>query len=280
MSVRPIILAEDNDKLRRMYSDILESAGFSVMRAGDGDKAISLLHKIVSPQLIILDVMMPRTNGIETCIRMRRMQGLRTCPIVFLTALDRPENIIECLRAGGDDYLMKSASLADMLKRVQYWSRRGSSEEDPERRNKAIRELEAITTESSRVGISNASVEASSEQAAIHQLATFIRSGNRGFAEDDDVLCRFGYLVGLVEASMPNLGKTRDGFNRVLRNLVLRTNIVDHREIGALLENYERIINQSQFQEGWICGRDDAPNVGMAAHAEMNALFRDEHITE
>jgi DNA-binding response OmpR family regulator len=235
VSIRPIILAEDNDKLRRMYSDMLESAGFSVMRASDGEKAISLLHKIVNPQLIILDVMMPRMNGVETCIRMRKMQGLRTCPIVFLTALDRPENIIECLRAGGDDYLTKSAPLAEMLERVQYWSRRGSSEEDPERRNKAIKELEAIAAERSLTGLSNAPAEVAGEQAAVHQLAAFICSGNGVFAEDDDILCRFGYLVGLVEACAPTVGKTKDGFNRFLRNLVFRTNLVDRKEIGACL---------------------------------------------
>src|SRR3546814_600944 len=147
MSVRPIILAEDNDKLRRMYSDMLEAAGFAVMGASDGEKAIGLLHKIVNPQLIILDVMMPRLNGIETCARVRKMQGLRPCPILFLSALDNPETLLECLRAGGDDYLVKSAPLSEVVERVQFWARKGSSEDSAERRAKAIRELEAIRSE-------------------------------------------------------------------------------------------------------------------------------------
>src|SRR3546814_5044747 len=129
MAVRPIILAEDNDKLRRMYSDMLEAAGFTVMGASDGEKAIGLLHKIVNPQLIILDVMMPRMDGIETCTRVRKMQGLRPCPILFLTALDNPDTLLECLRAGGDDYLVKSAPLSEVVERVQFWSRKGRSEE-------------------------------------------------------------------------------------------------------------------------------------------------------
>jgi DNA-binding response OmpR family regulator len=280
VSIRPIIIAEDNDKLRRMYSDMLESAGFSVMRASDGEKAINLLHKIVNPQLIILDVMMPRMNGVETCIRMRKMQGLRPCPIVFLTALDQPENVIECLRAGGDDYLTKSASLAELLERVQYWSRRGSSEKDPERRNKTIKKLEEIAAEYSLAGTSDASAELSGEQAAVHQLASFICSGNGVFTEVDNNLFRFGYLVGLVEACAPTVGKTKEGFNRFLRNLVFRTNLVDREEIDALLENYERISKQSQFEEGWVRGRDDGPKVGMPARAKMNALFEEEHVTE
>src|SRR3546814_11624481 len=76
-------------------------------------------HKVNNPQLIVLDIMMPRMNGIETCSRIRKLQGLSRCPILFLTALDRPETLLECLLAGGDDYLMKTSPLAEILERVQ-----------------------------------------------------------------------------------------------------------------------------------------------------------------
>ncbi len=144
MSFRPIILAEDHDKLRRVYADMLEGAGFKVMRAADGEKAIALLHKIENPQLIILDVMMPNMSGIEACIRMRKMQGPKPCPILFLTALDDPGDVLKCLRAGGDDFLMKSAPLAEILARVLHWARRGVSDEGSERHGKAIKALEQI----------------------------------------------------------------------------------------------------------------------------------------
>jgi len=225
------------------------------------------LHKIVNPQLIILDVMMPHMDGVETCVRMRKMQGLRTCPIIFLTVLDRPENIIECLRAGGDDYLMKSAPLAEILERVQYWSRRGSSEDDADRRNKAIRELEAIAAEYSGADMMAAPPEASNEQAAVHQIAGFIGSGQGAFTEDDDILCRFGYLVGLLEVCVPTASKSKGGFSRAMRNLVFRTDLVDRKEVDALLKNYERIVKQSQFEEGWMQGHIDGHNVKVPAQA-------------
>src|SRR3546814_14857444 len=79
--------------------------------------------------------MMPRLNGIETCARVRKMQGLRPCPILFLSALDNPETLLECLRAGGDDYLVKSAPLSEVVERVQLWARKGSSEDSAERRS-------------------------------------------------------------------------------------------------------------------------------------------------
>ena len=147
MSVRPIILAEDNDQLRRMYSDMLEAAGFSVMRVADGEKAIGMLHKVSNPQLIILDVMMPRMDGIETCTRIRKMQGLHPSPILFLSALDNPDTVLECLQAGGDDYLVKSAPMTEVLDRVQFWSRKGYTDAAAERRKRAIKELETLAEE-------------------------------------------------------------------------------------------------------------------------------------
>lgn len=274
MSVRPIILAEDNDKLRRMYSDMLEAAGFKVMGASDGEKAIGLLHKIVNPQLIILDVMMPRMDGIETCIRVRKMQGLRPCPILFLTALDNPDTILECLRAGGDDYLVKSAPLTEVVERVQFWSRKGSSEESSERRSKAIKELESLAAKDSSSGGTSALDDACGDQAAVNQLADFINANMSQFGDDDSLLMRFGYVVGLVTSCVEPDGEGR--FNRFLRNLIYKTGFVDRKEVDAMLDNYERIVTQSQFQQGWVRGRGDAPKVGLPELSRMTARFEEE----
>lgn len=274
MSVRPIILAEDNDKLRRMYSDMLESAGFTVMSASDGEKAIGLLHKIVNPQLIILDVMMPRMDGIETCTRVRKMQGLRPCPILFLTALDNPDTILECLRAGGDDYLVKSAPLTEVIERVQFWSRKGSSEESSERRIKAIKELESLATDDMTGSRAAATEEISGDQAAVNQLAEFITGNMSKFGDDDSLLMRFGYVVGLVTTCVEPDGAGR--FNRFLRNLIYKTGFVDRKEVDAMLDNYERIVTQSQFQQGWVRGRGDAPKVGLPELSRLNARFEEE----
>lgn len=276
MALRPIILAEDNDKLRRMYSDMLESAGFTVMGACDGEKAIGLLHKVVNPQLIILDVMMPKLDGIETCARVRRMQGLRPCPILFLTALDNPETILECLRAGGDDYLVKSAPLNEVVERVQFWARKGSSEETSERRAKAIRELESLTGQNGALDSAAIVDEVNSDQATVNQLADFINDNPAGFSDKDSLLYRFGYVVGLVTTCVEADSGSEGRFSRFLRNLVYKTRVVDRKEVDALLDNYERIVTQSQFQQGWMRGRGDAPKVGLPQLSPLNARFAEE----
>jgi len=144
MPVRPILLAEDDEKLLRLYSDLLESDGFTVMQATDGAKAVALLQKQPHPLLIILDVAMPQMDGIEACRRIREIQGARPSPILFLSNMDTPAGILECLCAGGDDYLVKSTSLFELRARARYWTRRPSSEERSARRKRSIRALEAM----------------------------------------------------------------------------------------------------------------------------------------
>jgi DNA-binding response OmpR family regulator len=82
-----ILLAEDDPRLRRIYVDILDAAGFNVLTAGDGVEALRILSK-ATPRLLILDIMMPNLNGIETCKRARKIIG-DDIPIIFLSALDR-----------------------------------------------------------------------------------------------------------------------------------------------------------------------------------------------
>ena len=116
-----ILFAEDNTVLRKLFGDALESAGYTVIAAADGVEALRFLHT-VKPKLILLDVMMPKLNGIETCKRARKMIGSEV-PIIFLTALDQLSNLHDCISAGGDDYIVKSEGVAVIIQRVAYWLR-------------------------------------------------------------------------------------------------------------------------------------------------------------
>ncbi len=271
MSVRPIILVEDNEKLRRLYVEMLEGVGFAVMATADGEKAIALLHRVANPQLVILDIMMPRMNGIEACSRIRKMQRAEDYPIIFLTALDRPETLLECLRAGGDDYLMKSAPVTEMLERVRYWSHKGAVENIAERRKRAIVELERIVAEMDAGDLSRASADSSGEQANLKMLAQFLTTSASGPGAEKEALFRFGYLVGLVEGCLPSAESNGAASRRFLRSLMLRTDFIDRDEIGPLFDNLERVMTQGQFREGWTRGYDDAATVGAPQQARLVA---------
>jgi DNA-binding response OmpR family regulator len=276
LSLRPIILAEDNEKLRRLYTDLLEANGFTVMAVSDGEKAIALLYRVASPQLIILDIMMPRLNGIETCIRIRKMHGVDACPILFLTALDRPETLLECLLAGGDDYLMKSAPLAEILERVQYWSRRGALEDMADRRARAIKELQVMVLDMDERALSILDEEDGGEEAGLSHLVEFLLGRIDELAGEHDPLFRFGYLVGTVEVGLPAVEGRQVGSKRILRKLALRTDFVDRKEIDALLENYALIVTQNKFRSGWLRGREAAATLALPQQARLMARLQDD----
>ncbi len=115
-----ILLAEDDEKLRRMYSDFLRFHGFSVVTVVNGVEAIDMLRDL-RPSLVLLDIMMPEQDGIETCRQAREIVG-QDLPILFLTASDDLHTLQRCMEAGGDDYLIKSERLDKVLQRVAYWA--------------------------------------------------------------------------------------------------------------------------------------------------------------
>ncbi len=136
-----IVLAEDDVLMRRLYVDTLEEAGFSVLAAADGLEALSLLSR-VTPRLVILDIMMPKLNGIETCERARKIIG-NDIPILFLSALDQIVILRDCLAAGGDDYLIKSNSIESLIERIHTWRRHAKRQGMHARREKLLQDLNA-----------------------------------------------------------------------------------------------------------------------------------------
>ncbi|MEQ8354256.1 MAG: response regulator [Kiloniellaceae bacterium] len=276
MSARPIILAEDEEKLLRLYSEFLMSLGFTVMRATDGEKAVALAHKITRPQLIILDVMMPHMDGIEACIRIRKLQNTKPSPILFLSNLETPHCILECLRAGGDDYLVKSASMKELGARVQYWARRGPLQGHSERRLQSIRALEALLDDEDPPAVVPAQDALPSRaELLVEHLTEFILQGTIAEASgSEDILCRFGYLVGLMETKAPILGKDTEDFGRYLRTLIQRTAFIGARETDVLLKDYLNVIGEARFQKGWSRGERDAALVGLPRTAEMAAQLK------
>jgi adenylate cyclase len=115
----PLILAVDDtpqnlDLLRRRLS----SQGYEVTTAEDGEAALERTAELL-PDLILLDIMMPRLDGIETVRRLKANPAHQHIPVILVTAKSDPMDVIEGLDAGGDDYLTKPIDHAALLARVR-----------------------------------------------------------------------------------------------------------------------------------------------------------------
>jgi two-component system KDP operon response regulator KdpE len=115
-----ILLAEDEVALRDFVSRNLHARGFAVLEASNGLEALALWER-EDPHLLILDIMMPRMDGLEVC---RRVRERSTVPIIVLTALDTESDKVTALDLGADDYLTKPFGVEELLARVRAVLRR------------------------------------------------------------------------------------------------------------------------------------------------------------
>jgi len=112
-----ILIVDDNEHILKLLKISLEKAGYDVAVAHDGDEGLELANK-VTPALIISDVMMPSTDGIEFCWMVRENSNVPMVPIIFLTSVADKEMEIRGFRAGADEYLVKPVDRNTLLEKV------------------------------------------------------------------------------------------------------------------------------------------------------------------
>jgi PAS domain S-box-containing protein len=113
-----ILLAEDNEETIEMMRAYLEIKGYRLVVARNGKEAIDLAHQHL-PHLILMDIQMPKMDGLEATRHMRASPELKHTPIIALTALVMPGDRERCLEAGADDYMIKPGSLKKVLHSIE-----------------------------------------------------------------------------------------------------------------------------------------------------------------
>jgi len=112
-----ILVADDEEAYRELYSELLESEGFQTLRAVDGDEALAMLqHEHVD--MALLDVMMPKRDGVAICKQLKADPETRLIPILLLTAWDFDRGVILGIESGADEYLRKPVDNVELMARV------------------------------------------------------------------------------------------------------------------------------------------------------------------
>lgn len=116
---RPLILVADDDSdILELVSFRLERAGYDVVKAGDGAKALELASDL-QPDLAVLDVMMPKLTGYDVTEKIREDEATSRMPVILLTARVQEADVTRGFEAGADDYLKKPFSPQELRSRVQ-----------------------------------------------------------------------------------------------------------------------------------------------------------------
>jgi two-component system phosphate regulon response regulator PhoB len=113
-----ILIAEDAEDIRELLSFKLKAAGYEVHTVADGESAVAFAKSIL-PDLVVLDWMMPRMNGLDACIALRSDPNFRSVPIMFLTAKGQEIDVERGFSAGVDDYVVKPFSPRELVHRIE-----------------------------------------------------------------------------------------------------------------------------------------------------------------
>ncbi|MBG07659.1 MAG: hypothetical protein CME68_02810 [Halobacteriovoraceae bacterium] len=113
-----ILIADDLQKNIQVIGTILRKEGFQINVAVNGKQALDLAEKTV-PDLILMDIMMPGGDGIETCRKLKEHRILKKIPIIFISAKSEPKDILRGFEVGGSDYVLKPFNSNELLARVK-----------------------------------------------------------------------------------------------------------------------------------------------------------------
>ena len=125
---KKILIADDEPDILEIIGYNLSREGYQVTTAKDGDEALAKA-KTVKPELIILDIMMPKKNGVEVCELLRAKPAFKDTLIIFLTALSDESSHVKGLETGADDYISKPISPKVLLSKVNALFRRVKPEQ-------------------------------------------------------------------------------------------------------------------------------------------------------
>lgn len=142
-----VIAVDDDPEVVETLGRVLRREGFDVSLASSGAQALELLEKR-TPDLIILDIIMPGVDGLTVCKQLRGDPRYMALPVLFLTAKGSTDDIVNGLDAGADDYVVKPFELAELRARVQALIRRGS-------RDRAVKESAILQVDNMKLDSDN-----------------------------------------------------------------------------------------------------------------------------
>ena len=115
-----ILIIEDNKNDANMVKELLESEGFKVDAANTGEEGLKKALEM-KPDLVVLDLMLPDTDGFKVCEKLKKEQALKNTMVVVLTIKDSIDDITKAFRVGADDYVIKPAVTEFLVRKVKLY---------------------------------------------------------------------------------------------------------------------------------------------------------------
>jgi DNA-binding NtrC family response regulator len=219
-----ILLVDDVPANLTMLTAALEPQGYDIFAAPNGTVALSIATK-VKPDLILLDILMPELDGLETCRRLKQTETTRDIPVIFITARGETEVVVDGFRAGGVDYVVKPFQTGEVFNRIATHLRLSRLTRELLEKNRA---LESRTA------------ELMAAIARRRQVETALRQADDKLTAFSDLEASRGNITGLIGGS----GKLRKIVGEIQRlHLFANTSVLITGESGTGKELVARAIH-------------------------------------
>jgi two-component system phosphate regulon response regulator PhoB len=173
-----VLVVEDEPAQREVLAYNLEAEGFAVSKAENGEEALMLVEE-TSPDVIVLDWMMPNLSGIEVCRRLKIKPDTRSIPIIMLSARSEEVDRVRGLETGADDYVIKPYSVIELMARVRSQLRRVRPAASGERL-----EYEDIVLDATSHRVNRGDAELRLGPTEFRLLSTFMEKPGRVFSRE------------------------------------------------------------------------------------------------
>ncbi|MEW5892360.1 MAG: response regulator [Pseudomonadota bacterium] len=119
MNSHTVVVVEDDEVIAYLLEFILKREGYEAVRAKDGREALDLIQTLPAPSLVLLDVMLPYSDGFQLIQAIRANPAWRDVPIVMLTVKSHEQDIVRALDSGANDYILKPFQPNELLARIR-----------------------------------------------------------------------------------------------------------------------------------------------------------------
>ncbi|HXE74773.1 MAG TPA: HD domain-containing phosphohydrolase [Candidatus Xenobia bacterium] len=227
------VVADDNEAYRALFAETLRCAGLEVATADDGLAALDLLEREQS-DLVLLDVKMPRLDGVETCRRIKANPQTRLVPVVLITGNSDLESRVQCLEAGADDFFGKPVHPRELFARIWALLRFKSCVDELERCESVI--LTLARTIEAKDPYTRGHCERLSESAS--------RLGARLGLPEEDILAlrRAGVLHDIGKVAIPDSILLKRGPLTPEERKVMEQHTVAGEQICSSLKSFARVL--------------------------------------
>lgn len=187
-----VLVVDDEPMVREVLTQYLERDGFAVQEAADGAEALELLA-VATPDMVLLDLMLPKRNGLEV---LRQVRSVSDLPVILLTALGDEKDRVKGLELGADDYIVKPFSPREVSARVKSVLRRVTPPELP-----IVTEFGDVTVDPGRREVKRNGDPVSFARLEFDLLAYFLRNPNRVIDRDELLASVWGSSAEWQDAS-------------------------------------------------------------------------------